>query len=81
MVLLKDKLGLEDFGQCGGMGRCGSCLVNIQGLVRNRDPDISNEQNTLSKMGIVNPATRLSCHIEINKELQNVMVQIPDDIY
>jgi 2Fe-2S ferredoxin len=81
MVLLKDKIGLEDFGQCGGMGRCGSCLVNVPGLAKNRSPDISNEQNTLSKMGISNPAIRLSCHIEITKELQNVTVYIPDDIY
>src|SRR3546814_1233069 len=29
MVLLYDKLFIEDFGECGGMGRCGTCLIKI----------------------------------------------------
>jgi hypothetical protein len=27
--LIIDKLDLEDFGQCGGMGRCATCMVQI----------------------------------------------------
>ena len=76
MTLLKDKIYIDDFGQCGGMGRCGTCAVTISGSPGNADASNTNERNTLSKMGVVNPAIRLSCHIEINEDLKNVTVQV-----
>ena len=76
MALLKDKIYIEDFGQCGGMGRCGTCSVTISGVPGNADTSNSNERNTLSKMGIANPAIRLSCHIEVNEGLKNATVQV-----
>lgn len=81
MVLLKDKICPEDFGQCGGMGRCGTCLVNIIGLPDRTDDFYKNERNTLSKMGVINPATRLSCQVQIDKELKNVIIELFDNIY
>ena len=75
MALLKDKIYIEDFGQCGGMGRCGTCSVTISGLP-DTDTFNTNERNTLSKMGVVNPAIRLSCHIEVNEDLKNATVQV-----
>lgn len=81
MALLKDKICPEDFGQCGGMGRCGTCLVNISGLPQNAEPVYSNEQNTLSKMGVSSPATRLSCQVQIDEELKNVVVELFDNAY
>jgi ferredoxin, 2Fe-2S len=78
MTLLKDKICIEDFGQCGGMGRCGTCSVTLSGLP-DTDTFNTNERNTLSKMGIVNPAIRLSCHIEVNEDLKNATVQVLDN--
>lgn len=79
MVLLKDKICPDDFGQCGGMGRCGTCLVNISGL--SPKESYTKEQNTLSKMGIKNPAARLSCQIQIDEDLKNVIVELFDNVY
>ena len=79
MTLLKDKICIEDFGQCGGMGRCGTCSVTISGLPGNADTTNTNERNTLSKMRVVNPAIRLSCHIEVNEDLKNATVQVLDN--
>lgn len=79
MVLLKDKICPDDFGQCGGMGRCGTCLVNISGL--SPEESYTKEQNTLSKMGIKNPAARLSCQIQIDEDLKNVIVELFDNVY
>lgn len=28
-TLINVKLRLDDFGQCGGLGRCATCMVNI----------------------------------------------------
>ncbi len=81
MVLLKDKICPEDFGQCGGMGRCGTCLVNVSGLANSPVDSYRNEQATLSKMGIQNQATRLSCQIQIDEDLKNAVVEIFDNIY
>lgn len=81
MALLKDKICPEDFGQCGGMGRYGTCLVNISGLANNADESYKNERNTLSKMGVINPATRLSCQIQIDEDLKNVVIELFDNAY
>jgi 2Fe-2S ferredoxin len=35
MLLLKDKMYLEYFGECGGMGRCATCVIKIKGLSGN----------------------------------------------
>jgi len=68
MILLKDKIGPEAFGECGGMGRCGTCLINISGLSDNLKDMYRNEQSTLSKMGISDLAKRLSCQVQIDED-------------
>jgi ferredoxin len=60
------------------MGRCGTCSVTIAGLPGNAGTN-TNERNTLSKMGVLNPAIRLSCHIEVNEDLKNATVQVLDN--
>ena len=80
MALLKDKIYMEDFGQCGGMGRCGTCSVTVAGLPGNQDTPDTNERNTLSKMGVSDAAVRLSCRIEINADLKDVTVRILDNL-
>ena len=44
MMLLYDKIYIEDFGECKGIGRCGTCMVEIietknvlPGLERNEE--------------------------------------------
>jgi ferredoxin, 2Fe-2S len=80
MALLKDKISPDDFGQCGGMGRCGTCLVTISGMKDGSCSWYKNEQNTLSKMAVTDPAARLSCQIEINRDLTNAIIQLFDNI-
>ncbi len=81
MTLIKDKICPEDFGQCGGMGRCGTCLVNISGQANSLGDSYKNEYTTLSKMGILNQATRLSCQIQIDENLKNAVVEIFGNAY
>jgi ferredoxin, 2Fe-2S len=78
-ALINDKLDLEDFGQCGGMGRCATCMVEITTL-SNLLPNMDrNEQSTLSKRKRAGSAVRLSCQIPIDDNLANALVQISED--
>lgn len=80
MVLLKDKVFPDDFGECGGMGRCGTCLVKVSGDSDDLDNFYKNEQTTLLKMGVSEPGVRLSCQIQIDEHLQNAVVQLVPNI-
>lgn len=75
MVLIKDRIGPDDFGECGGMGRCGTCLIKIYGNENNSEL-IRNEQSTLEKIGITDPEIRLACQLQINDDLKNARVYI-----
>lgn len=80
MVLIKDKICPDDFGQCGGQGRCGTCLVKVCGSDVNDRKFYRNEESTILKMGITDPDIRLSCQIQVNADLENVAVQVIDNI-
>lgn len=77
MALVYDKLYVADFGDCKGIGRCGTCHVRLPEhaeetlLVR-----AGNEPNTLAKMTGVAPTSRLSCHIAIDDRLHGLRVEV-----
>ena len=78
MTLLKDRIYPQDFGECGGVGRCGTCLVNIENDKSPSSP-IGKEANTLDKMGINDPSVRLSCQIQVDENLDNIVITILSD--
>ena len=76
MVLLFDRIYIEDFGECKGMGRCGTCAVKIPGLSATLNTLDRNEERTLAKMGVYGGDVRLSCQILVDENLENVTVEI-----
>lgn len=77
MVLLNNNIYLESFGECGGMGRCATCVVSIAGLKSMAAAMDRNEMTTISKAdftGTQHP--RLACQILITEELDNTVVTI-----
>lgn len=76
MVLLCDKMYIENFGECKGMGRCGTCAVKIEGLSVKLNTLDRNEESTLYKMGIKGGGIRLACQILIDETLENVIVKV-----
>ncbi|MEJ7736946.1 MAG: 2Fe-2S iron-sulfur cluster-binding protein [Chitinophagaceae bacterium] len=76
MVLLYDKIYIEDFGECKGMGRCGTCAVKVEGLPEAVNALERNEERTLYKMGIQGGDIRLACQILVDETLENVIVKI-----
>ncbi|WP_018614498.1 2Fe-2S iron-sulfur cluster-binding protein [Segetibacter koreensis] len=76
MVLLYDKIYIEDFGECKGMGRCGTCVVKVEGLPAGMNTLERNEERTLYKMGIQSSELRLACQILVDENLKNINVEI-----
>lgn len=76
MALITDKIYVEDFGECKGMGRCGTCVIEI---VKTENEFLClerNEEATIKKTGITNPNYRLACQILINEDLKNTTFRI-----
>jgi len=77
MALIRDKLCPDGFGECGGMGRCATCQVQLINANAPADMD-RNEQSTLGKYGISDPATRLSCQLLVDAALHQATVVVLD---
>lgn len=76
MFLLKDKMYLDCFGECGGMGRCATCIIKINGLTGSSTTKERNEPVTLSKIGYKEENIRLSCQLLVTKDLNGVVVEL-----
>jgi ferredoxin, 2Fe-2S len=62
-ALIKKKLKLEGFGQCGGLGRCGTCLVHV-------GP---------AQPGFINAPEgymALACQLPISDDLSNALITV-----
>lgn len=78
MALISDKIYLECFGECKGMGRCGTCLVEIIQSDEQLTNIERNEQATISKLGINTPGLRLACQVLIENALNGCTVRIAE---
>lgn len=76
MYLLKDRLLLEEFGECGGIGRCGTCVIRAEGITGSSMIKERKEPTTLTKNGHFEDEFRLSCQIYITKDLQDSVIEI-----
>lgn len=74
--LIQDRLYLDGFGECGGMGRCATCMVEICGLKGEAALMKRNEHITLGRLGPGDPDVRLACQIPIDDSLANVVIRI-----
>ena len=78
MVLINEKIYVEDFGECKGIGRCGTCLVEIVSI----SPLPSSERNelsTLSKCAVHKSGIRLACQVMIDEGLQGAVVKVVEE--
>ncbi len=79
MVLINEKIYVEDFGECKGIGRCGTCLIITEGIKQGASVMERNEKSTLQKCGVQHKGIRLSCQVMINSALQNAYIQIVEE--
>lgn len=74
MMLIYDRIGPEDFGDCLGMGKCGSCLIEIASEVVLSSYD-RNEETTLQRAGTAY-GSRLACQILIDEHINGLTVKV-----
>ena len=79
MILINEKIYVEDFGECRGTGRCGTCLVEVEGVTDLALHLERNEKSTLEKCAVKRPNLRLSCQIMINSALHNAKITIVEE--
>lgn len=70
-LLLKEYVGDDDFGQCGGMGRCATCMVVVSSNLQRTE----NSSDYLSTRYNSRPV-KLSCQLAINDELANKYIKV-----
>lgn len=76
MFLLKEELGLDSFGECGGVGRCATCVVKAIGIKGNAAVKERNEPNTLQQLGYTEDSIRLSCQLYITNDLEGCEITV-----
>jgi 2Fe-2S ferredoxin len=76
MFLLKEQLSLNSFGECGGVGRCATCVVKAIGIKGNSVIKERNEPVTLQKLGYDEDTIRLSCQLYITPDLEGSEITV-----
>lgn len=76
MMLISDKLIIEDFGECKGIGRCGTCHIYIVNPGQTMLIKEGNENNTLNKLDDRNENSRLACQILINESINGIYIHV-----
>lgn len=74
--LIADRLFTENFGDCGGMGRCGTCIVEIEGLRASAAALKRNESTTLGRSAQNGQNIRLACQIPVDDSLSNLIIKV-----
>ena len=75
---IEDKIEPESFGLCDGNCHCGTCHVFIHPKDFSKLKVLGDDEYKILKQFAVNPKanSRLSCQIELKKELDDITVSI-----
>ncbi len=76
MMLIYDKIYIEGFGECKGMGKCATCMVNIKEGQHQLPRFERNENETLRKSGNTNPRIRLACQIQVTHLIDQCICEV-----
>lgn len=76
MMLIYDKIYTEGFGECLGMGKCATCLIEIIESNHELTSYERNEETTLLKSGLTGKEVRLSCQIMADEFINRLKVNV-----
>lgn len=76
MSLISDHMDVESFGECGGMGRCATCMAEIIFSEKKLPSSDRNEYATLSKFGNTNTNVRLTCQLNVDESVNGIRLKL-----
>ena len=76
MVLIKDQLWVEGMGECGGMARCGTCMVELLNAGDNLAVTDQKEAAVIKRTGTAQTTIRLSCQILVDETLDGLRIKV-----
>ena len=76
MELISDRIDIDSFGECGGMGRCATCIGQVVFSEFKLQPSDRNEYTTLMKLGVLNDRIRLTCQLPIDIAISNLTIRL-----
>lgn len=76
MVLIYDRLFPDDFGDCGGLGRCGTCMIEVLHADKVLPESGRNEESTLQRYGKEGTSVRLACQMPVDEALNGLKIRI-----
>ncbi|HEY5327302.1 MAG TPA: 2Fe-2S iron-sulfur cluster-binding protein [Mucilaginibacter sp.] len=76
MMLIYDQIYTEGFGECLGMGKCGTCLVEIISSEHPLSYYERNEEMTLLRTGITDKEVHLACQIMADEFINRLKVNV-----
>lgn len=76
MMLIYDRIYTESFGECLGMGKCGTCLVEVISCRRAPTGYDRNENMTLLRNIKAKENIRLSCQLVIDEKMDGLVVKV-----
>lgn len=76
MMLIYDRIYTESFGECLGMGKCGTCMVEIMGSKHDLSCYERNEDMTLLRNIKAKENIRLSCQLIIDDKMDGLAVNV-----
>lgn len=77
MVLIKDQLWVEGIGECGGMARCGTCMVELLNAGDNLAIATDTKEAAVIRRMVTEGSTiRLSCQILVDETLNGLRLKV-----
>jgi 2Fe-2S ferredoxin len=76
MMLIYDRICTESFGECLGMGKCGTCMVEVISCRRQPTGYDRNEDMTLLRNISAKENIRLSCQLIVDENIDGLKVKV-----
>jgi 2Fe-2S ferredoxin len=76
MVLIKDQLWVEGIGECGGMARCGTCMVELMNATQDLAVKDAKEAAVIRRNITAHSTIRLACQILIDETVNGLQVKV-----
>ena len=76
MQLIDDKISPEGFGECLGMGKCGTCLIQVLESCRPLSYYDRNEASALKKLAYTGENIHLACQVIADENINELKIKI-----